>query len=152
MQKRISSLPFYDTPEQARKLAAVLEDLKGQAGSVMPALHQAQDIYGYLPMEVQKKIAASLSNPPRFGPRTISRLCGLRRCTIRTRPCPCAEAMIIPWFRNVTRSFLLTAPAATRLTKFCTPRMSSAANELQEKIPAPSGAGIFAAAGRKSRY
>lgn len=60
MQKRISSLPFHDTPEQAQKLEAVIEGLKGQAGAIMPALHQAQEIYGYLPMEVQKKIADGL--------------------------------------------------------------------------------------------
>lgn len=60
MQKRISTLPFRDTPEQAQKLDAVIEELKGQPGAVMPALHEAQEIYGYLPMEVQKKIAEGL--------------------------------------------------------------------------------------------
>lgn len=60
MQKRISTLPFHDTPEQAAKLDEVIANLKGQAGAVMPALHQAQDIYGYLPLEVQKKIADGL--------------------------------------------------------------------------------------------
>ena len=55
MQKRISNLPFHDTPEQAQKLDAVIESLKGTQGAVMPALHQAQDIYGYLPIEVQEK-------------------------------------------------------------------------------------------------
>lgn len=60
MQKRISTLPFRDTPEQAQKLDAAIEGLKGQPGAVMPALHEAQEIYGYLPMEVQKKIAEGL--------------------------------------------------------------------------------------------
>lgn len=60
MQKRISTVPFHDTPEQAQQLDAVLEGLKGQPGAVMPALHQAQDIYGYLPVEVQKKISEAL--------------------------------------------------------------------------------------------
>lgn len=63
MQKRISSLPFHDTAEQAEKLDAVIAQLKGQPGAVMPALHQAQDIYGYLPLEVQKKIADGLEVP-----------------------------------------------------------------------------------------
>ncbi len=57
MQKRISNLPFHDTPEQAQKLDEVIGGLKGQEGAVMPALHQAQEIYGYLPLEVQQKIA-----------------------------------------------------------------------------------------------
>lgn len=60
MQKRISNLPFHDTPEQAKKLDEVIEGLKGQAGAIMPALHQAQEIYGYLPMDVQKRIADGL--------------------------------------------------------------------------------------------
>ena len=60
MQKRLSNLPFHDTPEQAQKLDAVIESLKDQPGAVMPALHQAQDIYGYLPIEVQEKIAKGL--------------------------------------------------------------------------------------------
>jgi len=63
MQKRISNLPFHDTPEQAGKLDEVIAGLKGQEGAVMPALHQAQDIYGYLPLEVQQKIAKGLGVP-----------------------------------------------------------------------------------------
>lgn len=57
MQKRISTLPFKETPEQAEKLEKVIAGLKGQQGAVMPALHQAQEIYGYLPIEVQRKVA-----------------------------------------------------------------------------------------------
>lgn len=60
MQKRISTLPFTDTPEQHQKLLDVIERLKGQKGAVMPALQEAQDIYGYLPIEVQKEIARGL--------------------------------------------------------------------------------------------
>ena len=63
MQKRISNLPFHDTPEQAQKLDAVIESLKDQLGAVMPALHQAQDIYGYLPIEVQKIISNETGIP-----------------------------------------------------------------------------------------
>lgn len=63
MQKRISNLPFHDTPEQAQKLDEVIAGLKGQEGAVMPALHQAQEIYGYLPKEVQQKIAKGLNVP-----------------------------------------------------------------------------------------
>ena len=57
MQKRISNLPFRDTAEQHAELVAAIESLKGQKGAVMPALHKAQEIYGYLPIEVQKQIA-----------------------------------------------------------------------------------------------
>ena len=60
MQKRISNLPFRDTAEQHEELMAAIESLKGQKGAVMPALHKAQEIYGYLPIEVQKQIADGL--------------------------------------------------------------------------------------------
>ena len=63
MQKRISNLPFHDTPEQAQKLEEVIAGLKGQEGAVMPALHQAQDIYGYLPIEVQEIISREMNIP-----------------------------------------------------------------------------------------
>ena len=44
MQKRISTIPFTDTPEQHEKLLAVIESLKNEKGAVMAALHKAQDI------------------------------------------------------------------------------------------------------------
>ena len=60
MQKRISTIPFTDTPEQHQKLLDLIESLKGRQGAVMPALQGAQEIYGYLPIEVQKEIARGL--------------------------------------------------------------------------------------------
>ena len=60
MQKRISNLPFRDTAEQHAELVAVIESLKGHKGAVMPALHKAQEIYGYLPIEDPKQIADGL--------------------------------------------------------------------------------------------
>ena len=60
MQKRITNLPFKGTPEQEEKLRAIIAEHKGQQGAVMPALQGAQEIYGYLPMEVQKEIARGL--------------------------------------------------------------------------------------------
>lgn len=60
MLKRISNLPFHDTPEQHEKLMASLQKLKTEKGAVMPALQEAQEIYGYLPMDVQKVIADEL--------------------------------------------------------------------------------------------
>mgnify|MGYP000019533518 CR=1 FL=1 len=42
MQKRISTIPFTDTPEQHQKLLDLIESLKGRQGAVMPALQGAQ--------------------------------------------------------------------------------------------------------------
>ena len=60
MQKRISTLPFKGTAEQKSKLDAVIAEHKSQPGAVMPVLQKAQDIYGYLPIEVQMMIADGL--------------------------------------------------------------------------------------------
>ena len=63
MQKRISSIPFKGTPEQAKKLAEVIEQHKNQQGAVLPVLQAAQEIYGYLPVEVQTMVAEGLDVP-----------------------------------------------------------------------------------------
>ena len=63
MLKKISSLPFQGTPEQEAKLKEVIEKHKDDPGAVMPVLQEAQDIYGYLPLEVQQMIAEGLNVP-----------------------------------------------------------------------------------------
>lgn len=52
---------FKGTPEQERKLRSVIEKHKTQPGGLMPVLQEAQDIYGYLPIEVQQMIADGLN-------------------------------------------------------------------------------------------
>lgn len=63
MQKRMSTIAFTDTKEQHEKLLKALESLKDVKGAVMPALQEAQEIYGYLPLEVQKVVADELDVP-----------------------------------------------------------------------------------------
>ena len=63
MKKAMTSVPFHGTAEQLAALDAVIAEHKTQAGALMPVLHKAQDIYGYLPVEVQKHIAAELDIP-----------------------------------------------------------------------------------------
>ncbi len=60
MQKKISSVPFKGTPEQEAKLMEVIANSKDDPGAVMPVLQEAQEIYGYLPIEVQKMVADGL--------------------------------------------------------------------------------------------
>ena len=57
MKKRLTTVTFKGTKEQEEKLIAVIEKYNGVAGSMMPILQEAQGIYGYLPIEVQKIIA-----------------------------------------------------------------------------------------------
>ena len=54
------TVPFSGTPEQEAALKKVIAELKDTQGALMPIMQQAQDIYGYLPIEVQKEIARGL--------------------------------------------------------------------------------------------
>ena len=56
-------IPFNGTPEQETALKAVIEKHKNMKGAAIPVLHEAQDIYGYLPIEVQEMIAEGLNIP-----------------------------------------------------------------------------------------
>ena len=58
-----TSVPFKGTKEQEAKLREVIEAHKGEEGAAIPVLHEAQDIYGYLPIEVQKIISEGLNVP-----------------------------------------------------------------------------------------
>ena len=62
MEKK-STIPFKGTPEQEKELMAVIAEHKGEEGAAIPVLHKAQEIYGYLPIEVQTKIAEGLDIP-----------------------------------------------------------------------------------------
>ena len=57
MKKGLTTVEFRGTKEQEEKLIAVINAHKDVKGSMMPILQQAQEIYGYLPIEVQKIIA-----------------------------------------------------------------------------------------------
>jgi NADH:ubiquinone oxidoreductase subunit E len=60
MLKKLSSLPFTGTAEQEAKLNALIEQYKGDKSRLMAVMQGAQDIYGYLPVEVQNKIAEGM--------------------------------------------------------------------------------------------
>ena len=60
MNMHKSTIPFRDTPEQQAKLEAAILEHKDQPGALMPVMQQAQEIYGYLPIEVQAMIAEGL--------------------------------------------------------------------------------------------
>ncbi len=51
------------SPEQYRKLQEIIEKHKGTRGALIPTLHEAQEVYGYLPLEVQREIAEELEIP-----------------------------------------------------------------------------------------
>lgn len=58
-----TTVPFTGTNEQKEKLLKVISTHKGEKGALMPILQEAQDIYGYLPIEVQTIISDELHMP-----------------------------------------------------------------------------------------
>lgn len=63
MQKKISKIPFQGTAEQKKKLDAVIDAHKHDKSSLMAVMQEAQEIYGYLPVEVQTMIAEGMDVP-----------------------------------------------------------------------------------------
>ena len=63
MKKRMSKLPFHGTPEQEAQLKELIAAHKGEKGALMPVMQGAQEIYGYLPLEVQTMIAEGMGVP-----------------------------------------------------------------------------------------
>ena len=62
-KQKICKIPFSGTEEQEKQLRAVIDAHKEQKGALMPVLQEAQNIYGYLPIEVQRMIAEGLNIP-----------------------------------------------------------------------------------------
>ena len=54
------NIPFKGTQEQEQKLLEVIAQNKDLPGALLPVLHEAQEIYGYLPIEVQQMVADGL--------------------------------------------------------------------------------------------
>ena len=63
MLKKISNIPFIGTAEQKQKLEEVIAANCHDKSLLMSVMQQAQDIYGYLPMEVQTMIAEGMDVP-----------------------------------------------------------------------------------------
>ena len=62
MEKK-TTVPFEGTQEQEMQLRQVIAEMKDEKGALMPIMQKAQDIYGYLPYEVQKIISDEMGVP-----------------------------------------------------------------------------------------
>jgi NADH:ubiquinone oxidoreductase subunit E len=51
------------TPEQVTKLDSIIEKFKGKPGGLIPVLEEAQVALEFIPISVQKRIAAGLNLP-----------------------------------------------------------------------------------------
>lgn len=63
MPNCLTVVPYRGTKEQEDKLREVIAQHKGQPGCTMPVLQAAQEIFGYLPEDVQNYIAKGLDIP-----------------------------------------------------------------------------------------
>lgn len=58
-----STVPFTGTNEQYSKLLDIIAEHKDEKGALMPIMQKAQEIYGYLPIEVQSVISNEMDVP-----------------------------------------------------------------------------------------
>ena len=63
MKKKLGTLPFKGTAEQEAQLKEIIAANRHDPSQLMGVMHQAQNIYGYLPVEVQKIIAEKTGTP-----------------------------------------------------------------------------------------
>jgi len=56
----MSEIQFEGTKAQMDELLSCINAHRGEQGALMPVLHEAQNIYGYLPAEIQTVIAEEL--------------------------------------------------------------------------------------------
>ena len=64
VQEKTVSLDLKDLPqEKLQELDAYIDSLEDKQGSLIHILHRAQNLFGYLPMEVQLHIARKVDIP-----------------------------------------------------------------------------------------
>ena len=63
MSQKKEGVCFTCTAEQEADLKRVISELKDTAGALMPILQHAQEIFGYLPIEVQAMISEATGHP-----------------------------------------------------------------------------------------
>jgi len=63
MGSQNNTVPFVGTREQETALLKVITDHRDVKGALMPILQKAQEIYGYLPIEVQTIISNEMNVP-----------------------------------------------------------------------------------------
>lgn len=61
MTQQCTSCP--DAQEKAKKLDAIVEKYKNTRGALIQVLHEVQEVYGYLPLEVQRAVSEKMNIP-----------------------------------------------------------------------------------------
>ena len=63
MANKRSKIAFAGTAQQEQALRELIHRLRERPGALMPILQGAQEIYGYLPMEVMEQVSLGLDIP-----------------------------------------------------------------------------------------
>ena len=60
MKNRLETVPFKDSPEKREQLEQIIAEYKDIPCALVQVLKKAQEVYGYLPLEVQITVAEGL--------------------------------------------------------------------------------------------
>ena len=63
MKNKLQIIPFKDSEEKHAQLDAILAEFKDVPGALVQVLKRVQEVYGYLPLEVQTFVADGLGVP-----------------------------------------------------------------------------------------
>ena len=63
MKNKLETVPFVDTPEKHAAMDAIIAQWKDVPGALVQVLEKVQDVYGYLPLEVQQFVAEGMNAP-----------------------------------------------------------------------------------------
>ncbi|MCA1960966.1 MAG: NADH-quinone oxidoreductase subunit NuoE [Desulfomonile sp.] len=64
LKRKVQSNVEVIPPEELRKLDEIIDRYHGKPGYLIPALKDAQELFGYLPQEVQSRVAKGLNISP----------------------------------------------------------------------------------------
>lgn len=64
LKRKAESAVAVIPPEELDKLDEIIDKYSGSSSYLIPALKEAQEMYGYLPVEVQRRLAHGLNIPP----------------------------------------------------------------------------------------
>ena len=63
MKNKLETIPFIDSPEKHAAMDAIIAQWKDVPGALVQVLEKVQDVYGYLPLEVQQFVAEGMDAP-----------------------------------------------------------------------------------------
>ena len=63
MKNKLETVPFVDSPEKHAAMDKIIAQWKNVPGALVQVLEKVQDVYGYLPLEVQQYVAEGMNAP-----------------------------------------------------------------------------------------